>query len=165
MLKILLLLFLSFSLISCEYIRKWFSPKQLSNVPEQEKKAELDLNMEFLKKNKNKPGVQTTSSGLQYKVIKEGSGRSPQARDTVEVHYRGTLINGVEFDSSYKRNQTARFGLHQVISGWTEGLQLMKEGGEFEFYIPSHLAYGDRVSPNIPAGSTLIFKVELVKVL
>ena len=118
----------------------------------------------FLKENAKKPNVKTRASGLQYKVLKEGQGQRPRAQDTVEVHYRGTLINGQEFDSSYKRNQTISFPLNGVIKGWTEGLQLMKEGAKYEFYIPSHLAYGERGAPSIPPHSVLIFEVELIKV-
>ena len=129
-----------------------------------EEKKEMSDQMEFLNKNKNKEGVKTTDSGLQYKVIKEGNGKSPGAKSTVEVHYKGSLIDGKEFDSSYKRNETAKFPLDGVIPGWTEGVQLMKEGAVYEFYIPSDLAYGNRDLPNIPAGSTLIFTVELIQV-
>lgn len=119
----------------------------------------------FLKENANKEGVKTTASGLQYKEERPGTGKSPQATDMVEVHYRGTTIDGKEFDSSYKRGETTSFRLNQVIKGWTEGLQLMKEGGKTIFYIPSNLAYGERgaggiIGPN----ETLIFEVELVKV-
>jgi len=100
----------------------------------------------FLGANKKKDGVKVTASGLQYKVITKGEGAKPEATDKVKVHYRGTFINGKEFDSSYKRNQPAEFGLNQVIKGWTEGLQLMNVGSKYEFYIPSGLAYG----PNGP---------------
>ena len=104
-------------------------------------------------------------SGLQYKVIKEGTGKTPTKSDTVSVHYKGTLIDGREFDSSYKRNEPAEFGVTQVIKGWTEILQLMKEGSKYKFYIPYNLAYGDRAMGNvIPAKSDLIFEVELIKV-
>jgi FKBP-type peptidyl-prolyl cis-trans isomerase len=120
----------------------------------------------FLKENATKDGVKTTPSGLQYKMLKEGTGKSPKATDTVVVHYRGTLINGTEFDSSYKRGMPAEFPLNQVIPGWTEGLQLLKEGGKATLYIPGKLAYGPRGMP--PAGigpnETLIFEVELLKV-
>lgn len=118
----------------------------------------------FLEENKAKEGVKTTDSGLQYLVVKEGSGKAPVATSSVTVHYEGTLLDGSVFDSSYKRGEPATFTLNQVISGWTEGLQLMKEGGTFMLYIPSNLAYGD--SPRSPGGpnSTLIFKVELIKV-
>ena len=120
----------------------------------------------FLAENKKRPGVMTTASGLQYEVMKKGTGTvSPGPTDQVEVHYHGTLINGTIFDSSVQRGETISFGLNQVIRGWTEGLQLMKEGDKFKFYIPSDLAYGDR-SPGagIPPGATLIFEVELFKV-
>ena len=119
----------------------------------------------FLSENASKDGVQTTSTGLQYKHTEEGSGSSPSATDTVEVHYRGTLIDGTEFDSSYKRGKTIEFPLNRVIAGWTEGLQLMKEGGKTTFYIPYQLAYGERGAPGaIPPYAALIFDVELVSV-
>ena len=119
----------------------------------------------FLKENATKEGVVTTASGLQYKVVKEGAGKSPKATDTVLVHYRGTLINGMEFDSSYERREPIEFPLNQVIRGWTEGVQLMKEGATFQFYIPSNLAYGSRgAGPDIGPDETLIFDVELLKV-
>src|SRR2546430_12391628 len=119
----------------------------------------------FLEDNKKKPDVKNTASGLQYKVIKEGTGEKPKATDTVSVNYRGTLIDGTEFDSSYKRGQPATFPLNGVIKGWTEGLQLMKTGSKYQFVIPSALAYGER-SPmsKIPPNSTLEFEVELVDV-
>lgn len=119
----------------------------------------------FLEENKQKPGVKVTSSGLQYKVLKPGTGPSPSATDKVEVHYRGTFIDGKEFDSSYKRNESISFSLNGVIKGWTEGLQLMKEGAEYEFYIPPELGYGPSGTRGIPPNSVLIFKVELIKVL
>ena len=104
----------------------------------------------------------TTASGLQYKAVKEGNGRQPKASDTVTVDYRGTLLNGTEFDSSYKRNQPATFPLNGVIKGWTEGLQLMKVGSKYQFFIPPDLAYGQRaMGPDITPNSTLIFEVEL----
>jgi FKBP-type peptidyl-prolyl cis-trans isomerase len=119
----------------------------------------------FLAANKSKPGVKTTASGLQYKAITEGKGPQPKETDTVQVNYRGTLLDGTEFDSSYKRNEPATFPLNKVIKGWTEGLQLMKEGSKYEFWIPANLAYGDRqVGAQIPPGSTLHFEVELLKV-
>jgi len=119
----------------------------------------------FLAENKNKEGVKTTASGLQYKVLKEGSGAQPKAADSVTVNYRGTLLDGTEFDSSYKRGQPATFPVGGVIKGWTEALQLMKTGSKFQLFIPANLAYGDR-SPGaqIPAGSALIFEVELMDV-
>lgn len=119
----------------------------------------------FLAANKNKEGVKVTASGLQYKVLKMGAGPKPKADQTVTVHYRGTLIDGTEFDSSYKRGEPATFGVGQVIGGWTEALQLMPEGSKWELYIPSNLAYGDRgAGPTIQAGATLIFEVELLSV-
>ena len=120
----------------------------------------------FLEDNKNKEGVKVTKTGLQYKVLEEGQGATPTESDTVEVNYRGTLIDGTEFDSSYKRNSSAKFPVNAVIRGWTEGLQLMKEGAKYQFYIPSDLAYGERGSPEtIPPHSTLIFEIELLKVI
>jgi|GEM_PF-4632049 len=123
-----------------------------------------DEGKDFLDKNAVKPGVVTTDSGLQYKVIKEGDGPSPKATDLVKVHYHGTLIDGTVFDSSVDRGSPTSFALNQVIKGWTEGLQTMKQGGKTMFYIPPYIAYGDRVVGSIPANSTLIFEVELLKV-
>ncbi len=120
---------------------------------------------EFLAENKKKEGVVALPSGLQYKVVTEGNGPKPAATDEVTVHYRGTLINGKEFDSSYKRNEPTSFRLNQVIKGWTEGVQLMSVGSKYLFYIPSDLAYGDRqMGPDIAPGSTLIFEVELLDI-
>ena len=121
---------------------------------------------EWLKANKTKPGVVTTASGLQYKVITMGTGERPKADQEVEVKYEGHLIDGTEFDSSYKRNpQTTKFKCNQVIKGWTEGLQLMPVGSKFEFYIPQELAYGSRgMGAKIPPYSALIFTVELISV-
>ena len=119
----------------------------------------------FLEDNKRKSDVKTTASGLQYKVIKEGTGAKPKATDTVSVNYRGTLIDGTEFDSSYKRGQPATFPLNGVIKGWTEGVQLMKTGSKYQFFVPADLAYGERaVSPDIGANATLIFEVELLEI-
>jgi FKBP-type peptidyl-prolyl cis-trans isomerase FklB len=118
----------------------------------------------FLEENKKKEGVKTTASGLQYKVLKEGTGAQPKATDTVKVNYRGTLINGKEFDSSYKRGEPVTFPLNGVIKGWSEGLQLMKIGGKYQLFVPPALAYGERsVGPDLPANSTLIFEVELLE--
>jgi FKBP-type peptidyl-prolyl cis-trans isomerase FklB len=115
----------------------------------------------FLEENKKKEGVKTTSTGLQYKVLKEGTGAQPKASDTVSVNYRGTLINGTEFDSSYKRGQPATF----PVNGWSEALQLMKAGSKYQLFIPSDLAYGERaVGGDIGPNSTLIFEVELLEV-
>src|SRR5205809_746838 len=117
----------------------------------------------FLEENKKKAGVKTTASGLQYKVEKEGTGAQPKATDMVTVTYRGTLVDGTEFDSSYKRGQPATFPVNGVIKGWTEGLQLMKQGSKYQFFVPSNLAYGERsVGPDIAANATLIFDVELL---
>ncbi len=119
----------------------------------------------YLADNAKKDGVKTTDSGLQYEVLTKGDGVTPGAQDQVTVNYRGTLIDGTEFDSSYKRGQPATFGVSGVISGWTEALQLMKEGDKFRLVIPAELAYGDRCAPPvIEPGSTLVFEVELVKV-
>jgi len=121
---------------------------------------------DFLKENGKREGVVTTKSGLQYEVLQEGTGRSPKATDKVRCHYEGRLLNGEVFDSSYQRGEPADFGLNQVITGWTEGVQLMKEGSKFRFYIPYLLAYGERgAGSQIPPYSTLIFDVELIKVL
>lgn len=120
----------------------------------------------FLEENRTKEGVMVTESGLQYKVIEEGTGESPTPESTVEVHYEGTLIDGTKFDSSYDRGETIEFPLNGVIRGWTEGLQLMKEGATYMFYIPSDLAYGENPRPGglIKPNAALIFKVELVSV-
>ncbi len=119
----------------------------------------------FLAANKKKDGVITMPSGLQYKVLSEGKGKSPMATDRVTVNYRGTLIDGTEFDSSYKRGKPATFPLNQVIPGWTEAVQLMKKGARWELYIPSNLAYGERgAGTNIAGNATLIFEVELLSI-
>ncbi|UIP25205.1 FKBP-type peptidyl-prolyl cis-trans isomerase [Acinetobacter towneri] len=119
----------------------------------------------FLTENGKKAGVQTTASGLQYQVIKEGTGKQPTASSVVKVHYTGKLVDGKVFDSSVQRGEPIEFPLNQVITGWTEGLQLMKEGGKATLYIPSQLGYGEQGVPGmIPANSTLIFDVELIEV-
>jgi FKBP-type peptidyl-prolyl cis-trans isomerase FklB len=119
----------------------------------------------FLAENSGKEAVTTLASGLQYKVITAGAGKRPQKSDKVTVNYRGRLIDGTEFDSSYSRNEPATFGVGQVIPGWTEALQLMQEGDKWEIYIPSKLAYGERgAGARIPPNSTLIFEVELLSV-
>ncbi len=129
-------------------------------------KKSLEEGRVFLKNNATKPGVITTKSGLQYEVLKEGTGKKPKATDQVRCHYEGTLIDGTVFDSSYKRNEPAVFGLNQVIAGWTEGVQLMSEGSKFRFYIPYLLAYGESGAGGmIPPYATLIFDVELIEVL
>ncbi len=120
---------------------------------------------QFLAANKAKPGVMTTASGLQYKVVKEGSGAKPTPEDTVSVHYKGTLLDGTEFDSSYKRNQPATFAVKGVIPGWTEALQLMNVGSTYQLFIPSNLAYGERgAGATIGPNSTLVFEVELLSI-
>jgi FKBP-type peptidyl-prolyl cis-trans isomerase FklB len=117
----------------------------------------------FLSENKSKDGVKTTASGLQYKVLKEGNGPSPKETDNVETHYRGTLLNGKEFDSSYKRNEPASFPVNRVIKGWTEALQMMKVGSKYELWSPPNLAYGERgAGQDIGPNETLHFEVELL---
>lgn len=129
-------------------------------------KAAKEAGEKFLAENAKKASVITTASGLQYEVLTEGTGKSPKATDTVRCHYHGTLIDGTVFDSSYERNQPADFGLNQVISGWTEGVQLMKEGAKYRFYLPYNLAYGERgAGAAIPPFAALIFDVELIAVL
>lgn len=119
----------------------------------------------FLAENAKKDGVKSLPSGLQYKVIKEGAGKQPEKTDTVSVHYKGTLIDGTEFDSSYKRGEPAEFGVTQVIKGWTEALQLMKEGAKWQVFIPWQLAYGERGRGGlIGPHEALVFEVELLKV-
>lgn len=119
----------------------------------------------FLEANKTKEGVKVLPSGLQYKVIKEGTGETPTADDKVKTHYRGRLLDGTEFDSSYKRNKPAEFAVKGVIKGWTEALQLMKTGAKWELYIPADLAYGERGRPSIPPNSVLIFEIELLEIV
>jgi FKBP-type peptidyl-prolyl cis-trans isomerase FklB len=119
----------------------------------------------FLAANKKKPGVVALPSGLQYKVLKEGTGKSPKATDMVTVHYRGTLIDGTEFDSSYSRNEPATFEVGQIIPGWVEALQLMKAGAKWQLFIPSELAYGEQgAGPQIGPNSVLLFEVELLSI-
>jgi len=127
----------------------------------QKNQAEAD---KFLAENKTKEGVKTTASGLQYKVLKEGNGQQPKASDTVTVNYRGTLLDGTEFDSSYKRGQPATFPVGGVIKGWTEALQLMKIGSKYQLFIPPNLAYGEQARGAIPANAMLTFEVELMGV-
>jgi len=147
--------------------KAWQSKMRAKMAAKKAKEAAENLaaGTAFLEENKAKEGVKVTPSGLQYKVIKEGTGNTPTANDRVKTHYRGTLIDGTEFDSSYKRNRPAEFGVKGVIKGWTEALQLMKEGGKWELYIPANLAYGERGRPNIPANSTLIFEIELLEIV
>ena len=136
----------------------------------QAKAAELGVKSkkegeDFLAANKSKEGIKSTASGLQYKVIREGKGPKPKATDVVKVHYRGTLLDGTEFDSSYKRGEPVEFPLDQVIKGWTEGLQLMTVGSKYQLYIPANLAYGEPGNRGIPPNSTLQFEVELLEIV
>ncbi len=131
---------------------------------QEQAEANLKAGQEWLEKNKQRPGVVTTESGLQIEVIKEGTGPTPTDNDIVRVHYTGTLINGEKFDSSRDRNEPAEFGVRQVIPGWTEALKMMKAGSQVKLAIPPHLAYGPQQRPGIPANSTLLFDVELLEV-
>ena len=135
--------------------------KQQQEAQQNKKEGE-----QFLAENKNNEGVQVTDSGLQYKVLEEGSGVSPDSSDRVRVHYEGTLLDGEKFDSSYDRGEPVEFPLNQVIPGWTEGVQLMKEGAKYKFWIPGELGYGPNPRPGGPIGpnETLVFEVELLKV-
>lgn len=149
-----------------EVLGKWQQERMKKQEKEKAKKSEgaKKAGLAFLAKNKTAEGVKELASGLQYKVIKEGSGLHPKATDKVKVHYHGTLIDGTVFDSSVERGEPISFGLNQVIPGWTEGVQLMTPGSKYIFYIPSNLAYGDREAGKIPPGSTLIFEVELFSI-
>lgn len=146
-----------------------FSKKQRGKMQSRQK-AEASKNKEigekFLSENKGKPGVVTLDSGLQYKVIVEGKGPRPAGSDTVKTHYKGTLIDGTEFDSSYSRGQPALFPVKSVIAGWTEALQRMRVGSKWVLYIPSNLAYGERgAGAKIGPGATLIFEIELLEIV
>lgn len=138
---------------------------RLFNMKNEKASANLKAGQDFLEANKQKPGVTSLPSGLQYEVITEGTGIKPGARSNVTCHYHGSLIDGTVFDSSVKRGQPATFPLNRVISGWTEGLQLMGVGSKWRFFIPPNLAYGDRqTGSDIGPNSTLIFEVELLGV-
>jgi len=139
--------------------------QQMQDQRQQEAAENREAGEAFLAQNRERDGVTETESGLQYRVIEEGEGARPAAEDRVTVHYKGTLIDGTQFDSSYDRGEPATFALNQVIPGWTEGLQLMSEGAKYEFFIPSDLAYGEQGRPGpIGPNSTLIFEVELLEV-
>lgn len=141
--------------------------KQLNDAksPEATKQIAEHKDADFLAENAKKEGVKTTASGLQYKITQQGNGKQPTAQSVVKVHYTGKLLDGKVFDSSVERGQPVEFPLNQVIPGWTEGLQLMKEGAKATLYIPAQLAYGEQGVPGtIPPNSTLIFDVELIKV-
>lgn len=137
--------------------------KYIAQQEAQAKEAEA-ASAAFLAENGKKAGVTTTDSGLQYEVLTEGTGDKPKATDTVKVHYKGTLTDGTEFDSSYSRGEPISFPLDRVIAGWTEGVQLMPVGSKYKFVIPAELAYGDRDTGSIPANSTLVFEVELLDI-
>lgn len=145
-----------------------FQQRMMAKAMERQK-AEAAKNLAagkaYLAANGVKKGVRVLPSGLQYKIIKKGTGKTPTATDKVKTNYRGTLIDGTEFQNSYKLNKPAEFLVKGVIPGWTEALQLMKEGGKWELYIPANLAYGVQGRPGIPANSTLIFEIELLEVL
>ena len=147
-----------------EYVQKVMNDRQAVRMMEKygENKA---VGEKFLADNKSKPGIQTTASGLQYEVIKEGTGVKPTASDLVKVHYEGKLTNDTIFDSSIKRGEPTEFYVNQVIKGWTEGLQLMSVGSKYRFFIPQDLAYGaNENNPQIPPFSTLVFDVELLEI-
>ena len=143
--------------------------EQRQQQKQQEMMASLDKNKEegakFLEKNANNKSVYTTKSGLQYRKLREGNGKRPTANSTVKVHYKGTLLDGTVFDSSYDRGEPMEFPVGAVIPGWTEGLQLMDEGSKYMLYIPYNLGYGENPVGDIPPGSTLTFEVELIEIL
>jgi len=158
------------SAMSQEEIRSTISElqKRIMAAAQKDLKEKAEKNLAeskaFLDENKKKDGVKTLPSGLEYKVITEGMGKMPKAADTVTVNYRGTFIDGSEFDSSYQRGHPATFRLKGVIPGWTEALQLMKEGAKWQLFIPPQLGYGEQGSGPIPPNSTLIFEVELLAI-
>ena len=157
--------------MSQEEIRATISELQKRVTAERQKELKekgaknLEESKKFLAENQKKEGIKTLPSGLQYKVLTEGTGKTPKETDNVTVNYKGTLIDGTEFDSSYKKGQPATFQVNGVIKGWTEALQLMKEGSKWQLFIPPELAYGERgAGPTILPNSTLIFEVELLTV-
>ncbi len=145
-----------------KYIQDYFNRREMRIA-----KENLEASKKFLEENKTKEGVIVDSTGLQYKIITEGTGPMPTTEDVVKVHYKGTLIDGTTFDSSYDRGEPAQFKLNQVIPGWTIGLQKMKVGSKFMLYVPSEMAYGERVRPGGPIGpnQALIFEVELLDIV
>lgn len=150
-----------------EEIQQAMMKLQESAMKKQQEAAEENKKKgaEFLEKNKSAEGVKVTASGLQYKVEKEGDGKMPTKTDTVKAHYKGTLIDGTQFDSSYDRGQPAEFPVQGVIPGWSEALQMMKVGSKYKLFIPSELAYGASGRPGIPANSVLVFEVELMEIV
>lgn len=147
-----------------EYFAK--QEKKINAQRAEQGKAQKEAGEKYLAENAKKEGVVTTGSGLQYKVLTEGKGKQPTAKDTVKCHYEGFLIDGTVFDSSVQRGEPATFALQQVIAGWTEGVQLMKEGAKYRFFIPYRLAYGEGgAGAAIPPYATLIFDVELIQVM
>ncbi|AXV66639.1 MULTISPECIES: FKBP-type peptidyl-prolyl cis-trans isomerase [Pseudoalteromonas] len=153
-----------------EKIREVLTALDQSIRTKQQEKAKVEAEQskaegeKYLAENAKKEGVTVTESGLQYEVISQGDGEKPVATDVVKVHYKGTLLDGTEFDSSYSRNEPTTFPLNRVIPGWTEGLQLMPVGSKYKFTIPADLAYGERDLGKIPANSTLVFEVELLEI-
>jgi FKBP-type peptidyl-prolyl cis-trans isomerase FkpA/FKBP-type peptidyl-prolyl cis-trans isomerase FklB len=151
-----------------EQIRAEFGKKMQTKMAARrnaEGQKNLEAGNKFLAANKTKTGVRSTASGLQYQVIRQGSGAMPKATDKVRVHYKGTLLDGKTFDSSYDRDQPAEFALNQVIPGWTEGVALMPVGSKYKFWIPGNLAYGPNGQPPIGPNSTLVFEVELLDIV
>ena len=155
-----------FSEEQAETVFKEFQEQRVAQARAQQSERaakNLQVSQAFLEQNKGAEGVVTTESGLQYKIVQAGTGPKPTAADTVRVHYEGKLIDGTVFDSSIERGTPAEFGVTQVISGWTEALQLMPEGSKWELYIPPQLAYGENAPPSIGPNQALIFQVELLK--
>jgi FKBP-type peptidyl-prolyl cis-trans isomerase FkpA/FKBP-type peptidyl-prolyl cis-trans isomerase FklB len=155
------------SKLTKEQIQEAMGKLQEATMKKQQEVAEANKKKgtEFLEKNKTAEGVQVTKSGLQYQVVKEGTGKTPTKDDIIKAHYKGTLTTGEQFDSSYDRGQPAEFPVSGVIPGWTEALQLMKVGSKFKLWIPPELAYGPAARPGIPANSVLVFEVELLDIV
>lgn len=155
------------SKLTKEQVQEAMQKLQESSIKKQQETAETNKKkgMEFLDKNKTAEGVKVTNSGLQYQVVTEGSGAVPKADDVIKAHYKGTLVTGEQFDSSYDRGTPAEFPVKGVIPGWTEALQMMKTGSKFKLWIPPELAYGPSPRPGIPANSVLSFEVELLEIV